>query len=281
MTATIFILMAFMFGDQGDAVAKIIINDSEVLKLIDRYDQYIKQEGFDNPRKQHLLLRVEKNGSKQLIYIGSTNLISTFFDDIPNCYAEQAGRIVFIYSDRDSNGGKEKFNQFYNQFETTLGNDITKDIKQNPNFQYGFIHHPEIWRVELSSKRLKAIKQVPQFPSYIFYKDYRYNNDGQMVYRDGFYHNSTIDPHQWEPDNFDLRVYILQNTSVPEYTLKEGIVNAILVIDERGKVIESIIEGLNNETMEEEVKAALEKMPAWFPGKINGTPVKVRLRQRL
>lgn len=280
MIVSIIFSISFLMGSQNTTVPKVAIQDSEVLKLLEQYEKHITKEGFDNPHKQHLLLRIERDEKKQFVYLGCTSLISFFVDDVPNSYAEYNGRMVYIYSGEGSHN-RGKFREFYDQFEKALGNDITRDIQQNPYFQYGFIHHPETWRAEFLAKRLKRIKQIPQFPSYKFYEDYRYNDDGQVIYKDGIYHESSIDPHQWEPDNFDLRVYILQNTSIPEHLLRNEMVNAVLVIDEKGKVTEANIEGLTDEKMIDEVQQALRKMPAWHPGKIEGKPVKVRLRQRL
>ncbi|MCZ8215730.1 MAG: hypothetical protein O9262_05785, partial [Cyclobacteriaceae bacterium] len=239
------------------------------------------EQRLDESGIQQLVLRMDYDG-KKIVYIECTNLISTFDHNVPDAYAEFKDRIIFIYSSKKvSVDEKLNFQRFYNQFKNSLGNDITVELTHNPSFSYGMIHHIETWRVELDGKPDKSKKIIPRFPNKTFYEDFLYNDEGFLVYKDGVYTETAVDPHQWEPDNFDLRDYILQKTSVPEYTLQDEMIVAIIVIDEKGRVIESVIEGLNSVTLEEEVKEALTRMRAWNPGKIDGKPVKVRLRQRL
>lgn len=280
--AIIFFILSWVYwsdGGRNAAIPKVMINDPSVLRVIDLYDREIKKEKWDESGTQQLILRVVEEDRK-VIYIACTNLISTFNHNVPDSYANFNNRTVFIYTSNDVSGD-EDFRTFYDQFEHLLGKDITRELTQSPDFDYGMIHHVETWRVELAGNSFKTKKVIPMFPDKTFYKEFLYNDDGQMVYKDGIYHVNAIDPHQWEPDNFDLRVYILQNTSVPEYKLGEEMVVAILVIDEKGKVTEAVIEGLNDEALEEEVIEALTRMPAWHPGRIDGRPVKVRFRQRL
>lgn len=267
---------------QEPTLSKVSIDNENVLNIISKYDSLIKVEGWDSSNNQALMIRIEKNDQDLIIYLDCTSQISMFENDVPDSYAEIEDRIIFIYDRQKVDEFESKrFQSFYNQFGNILIQDITPDGKYKDLAATQKVIHNKKWRAVYTQGKLEEVKLIYRFPSKKFFNNYQYNKEGYIIYKDGIFANTEVTPHQWEPNNFSLRKYILQNTSVPEYTLREGMVSAVLVIDENGKVIEAFIEGLDSKELVEEVKEALFNMPKWNPGEINGKLVKVRFKQRL
>lgn len=267
---------------QEPILSKVTIQDKCVISIIHKYDSLIKVRGWDEPYKQSLLIRIERDKKNQIIYLDCTNRVSTFENDVPDSYAEVGDRIVFIYKRKSVDvDDSKRFLSFYNQFGNIFALDITATGEYNDISALSQLIHTEKWRALYYRERLQKIKQIHQFPSHSFYNDYRYNKDGYIVYKDGVFASTEITPHQLEPSDFNLRKYILEKTSLTLEILRENEVTAIMVINEDGKISEVVIEGLINEQFITEIKQALFKMPAWQPSMIDNKRVKVRIRQGL
>jgi len=272
----IFICLFLLLNkNKNQEIPKIEIFDHDVLSVIDLYDKKNLSQIKKNSGKNHLIVRVEQN-SPRLVYIQSVSLISIFYENVPDAYSEYKGRKVFVYYSKIISEESE-FKNFYNQFESDFDLDVTKEANQNSDFHYENQIFCEIWRVELENTELKDIKIIPKFPNKTFYEDYKYRSDGVLVFKDGIFPEESIDSHQFLPDNFNLRAYIIANTSVSEELLSGNNIIATLVIDENGKVLNVELKGIEDNTINEDIKLAFSKMRKWRPGKFLGNPVKVRI----
>ena len=76
MISSIFFLLS-LFSNQARNISIEKITDRHVLKLTERYDQFIKQKAFDNPQRQHLLFGIERSKSSSCI-LAFSSVMSVF-----------------------------------------------------------------------------------------------------------------------------------------------------------------------------------------------------------
>lgn len=250
---------------------QIEIDDAIVLEVLKQFTE--KHDFFNDPQnKLFLLLRFEANNSNKVIYVSSGQLISYFESNIPDAFAIVESRLVFIYNDQDSLENQISFEEFYNQFSFSIRNNVLPNGELNPNEDIVSFLNPECWRVILKKNKILDIKKVYSFPSKSFCKDYKYDENGHVIYHDGIYAASQIPPEP--PYGFSFVNYLESNTSL---IINDNLdITLVFVIDENGKATDVQIEGLDDQILEKQIIAALKNMPRWTPGKIDGKSVNVR-----
>jgi len=252
----------------------------EVLSVLTRYERDLIKENSDDTLNRNYLLRIEtKTTDEVIVYVGSVDMVGEFEQGIPNAFARVNNRIAFIFElDSQVQSNKQDFGTFYDQFSSVLNRDVTREGKFNESFHYEYLYHRPLWRAILHNGRIKRIDLIPLFPWDKVLQKYYYDSNGSLRFLDGPYYEGSVTPHRWYADDFDLRNYVLENTSIPSGLLDSGQVIATMVIDESGRVTEVTIDGLDDPKLIAELELALKKMPPWQPGRIQKKAVKVRIR---
>lgn len=98
---------------------------------------------------------------------------------------------------------------------------------------------------------------------------------------DGVYSRTDVMP-MFPGGEAALQKFVEDNIEYPEAAIEqgtEGEVQVVFTVDEKGKVTNVKATGDNNVeyALKEEAIEAMNKMPAWTPGKVNGKNVKTRM----
>jgi TonB family protein len=98
--------------------------------------------------------------------------------------------------------------------------------------------------------------------------------------KDGIYINAEVMP-QYPGGDAAISKYVSDNINYPQSDLdnnKEGTVKVSFVIDEKGNVVNPVVEGTGlSSGINSEAERIVKQMPVWKPGMVKGKAVKTRL----
>lgn len=98
--------------------------------------------------------------------------------------------------------------------------------------------------------------------------------------KDGVYSQAEKMP-EYPGGESALSKFVENNISYPQDAIDqntEGTVKVNFVVDEKGKVVNPMVEGKSlNKGLDDEAIKVVKQMPAWKPGMVKGKPVKTRL----
>lgn len=263
-------------------IPEVKISDQGITYALNAYVDSISAENPETLIDFHMSARVEKMGSSNILYVGSTISIGSFKFGIPVKYSRLGKRLVFWYEDENKIESHEQFNQIQKQFGEVLLNDLNEDGSINTNFNpahldfYSF--HGGTYRFVLKDGFIKSTRKVCRFPDTSFYKKgYRYDKNGDLIYQEGVYDICSLD--QGTPYcSYSYLEYFEKNGMSP---IGDQGVSAELTIGKTGRVVKAEVLDKNGK-LKEEIKhdylLLMLKMPPWNPGKLKGKIVSYKIK---
>lgn len=283
---TLLILVACLSIDSWSQIKKRENLKADIVYVLDQYKHHLEENGDGNLRKYHFAVSAGSSGDGTVLFITAVGRMSFFLHGIPDYYTVNRNKFVFMFDLRSKpTVDSTVFKNLFDQFKDSLKTDVSRDGKL---LKSSSLLTDEIicWRVELIKGMTTRITEST-FPTKSITFSYKYDEEGNPIAKDGIPDYTGWPQYGPHWNGTTPRKFILNNTDVPKDSLDVGLtkqnkksrnVRAVLVVDNKGRIVESKVVGIVHEATRRKVEEALLRIPNWSPATRNGKPIKVRIR---